>query len=78
MARAPGAKDDAAAWAEANREDARTMFRTQLSNALGVHLPLMRAEGHLTKDDIMRELMAACLIVMATDKAADAKCKAGA
>ena len=63
----------ALAWAEAHREDACAMFRTQLSNALGVHLPLMRAEGHLTKDDLMRELIAACLIVMATDKAHDAR-----
>lgn len=62
---APGAKDP---WPEQHREQARDFLRTQLSDALGLHLPLMRAEGHLTKDDILRELAAAMMVVIAMDK----------
>lgn len=60
-------------WAELHREDARKFFQQQLAGALQLHLPLMGAEGHLTKDDMVKELLAATLVVMATAKALDIK-----
>lgn len=66
-------KADPDNWAELHREDARKFFRQQLAGALGVHLPLMGADGHLTKGDMLRELTAAMMIVMATAKALDIK-----
>lgn len=66
-------KADPDNWAELHREDARKFFQAQLAQALGVHLPFLRTEGHLTKDDLHRELVAAMMVVMATDKALDIK-----
>lgn len=59
---------DPANWAELHCEDARKFLRDQLAGAFGLHLPLMGAEGHLTKDDLLRELTAAMMVVMATAK----------
>ena len=50
-------------WAVAHHAVARDMFRRQLAEAIGLHAGLVGEAGHLTRADMVADLLAAVVIV---------------